>query len=280
MNKGIWILSLLAAAQLAAAAPEPLITRAGDPGQAYEFRLGIESFQNVELDEVDGFDGWTATAEAAMPLGRDFRLRMVYPFRTDGDAVIKDDQPAFPGQDVHIEGNGGVYDFFTIGLEWQLRRQAEDGYALSWYLNGGVKADRLDTDKYNPWEKNYDVFNHTGEVISTGVRYDRPWGPGHLFANLGLRVYVNADDIYPGGNKNTIPALDLDAAMVFSPWGQLHPALELIYFGDLSDLNQFSLVPELLLPLGRHLELKAGVPVGLGGTGSEIGGRAQVVVRF
>ncbi len=260
--------------------PEPMRTTYAEIGTRAEAKLGIESFSDVELDEVDNFDGWTASAEASIPFAERFRLRLVYPFKTDGDARIKKDQPAFPGEKVDIEGYGGVYDFFTLSFEHQLFFAPDRGYNFSYYLGGGTKADRLDTTKYNPWEKSFDIINHTGNVFHAGIKYDREQSFGRVLANLGLRYYWQADDIYPGGNKGTFGAADLKAAVVFSPWKMIYPVLEATYFGDFSDLNQFSILPELLWPIGKHLELKAGANIGLGGTGSQFGGQAQMVVYF
>lgn len=264
----------------AGGAHEPMYTSFAGTGSRIEGKLGIESFSDVELDEVDSFDGWTATAEVSMPFADRFRLRLVYPFKTDGDATIKDDQPAFPGEDVDIEGNGGVYDFLTLTFEHQLFFASDRGYNLAYYLGGGTKADRLDTTKYDPWDKTYDVFNHTGNIFQGGVKFDRQHSFGRVVANLGLRYYWSSDDIYPGGNKDSFAAADFRAAVVFAPWKMIYPVIEVTYFGDFSDLNQLTLIPELLFSMGKHVELKAGASVGLGGTGNQLGGQAQMVVYF
>ena len=255
-------------------------TTYAETGSGFQAKVGIESFSDVELDEVDNFDGWTATAEASMAFADRFRLRLTYPFKTDGDATIKNDQPAFRGEKVDIEGYGGVYDFLTLTFEHQLFFAAERGYNLAYYIGGGTKADRLDTTKYNPWEKTFDVFNHTGNVFQGGVKFDREQSFGRLLANIGLRFYWDSDDIYAGGNKDSFAAADLKAAVVFSPWKMIYPVIEATYLGDFSDLNQFAILPELLWPIGKHLQLKAGATVGLGGTGNQFGGQAQMVVFF
>jgi len=112
------------------------------------------------------------------------------------------------------------------------------------------------------------------------VKFDREHSFGRVLANIGLRYYWNSDDIYAGGNKDSWPALDLRTAVVFSPWKMIYPVIELTYFGDFTDLNQFTLIPQLLLSVGDHLEFKAGAQVGLGGTGNQFGGQAQLVVFF
>jgi hypothetical protein len=264
----------------AGGAHEPMYTTSAETGSRIEGRLGVERFSDVELDEVDSFDGWGATAEASMPFGGRFRLRLVYPFKTDGDATIKDDQPASAGENVDIEGNGGVYEFLTLTLEHQLFFAADRGYNLAYYVGGGTKADRLETTKYDPWDKTYDVFNHTGNLFHGGLRFDRQHSFGRVVANIGMRYYWSSDDIYPGGNKDSFAAADFRAAVVFAPWKMIYPVLEVTYFGDFSDLNQLTFIPELIFSMGEHAELKAGASVGLGGTGNQLGGQAQVVVYF
>lgn len=258
--------------------PEPIKTLSPDTGSDVELKLSYESFQGLELDEADNFDGWTTTAEVSMPFMDRFRLRLTYPFRTEGDADIKKDQPVMPGESIDVDGNGGVFDFFTLQFEHQLKRLEEDGYGLSYYVGGGAVPSRLDTTKPRP-NGGFDAFNHTGTVILGGVRLDRQHGFGHGILNLGLRYYASSDDLSPGSNDSFTVA-DLKGALVLNPWGPVHPVVELTYLGDFSEVNQFSLIPELVFPLGRNVDLKAGATIGLGGNGSEFGAQAQAVVKF
>ncbi len=274
----LWL--VLFVARVSAQAPEPLLTLRAATDDRVTMRLGYESFHDMELDEVDRFDGWTAAAELSVPFMERFRLRLAWPFRTEGDAVIKPGQGYPPDTEIDIEGSGGVYDFATLTFEHQLVFAADRGFDLGYYLGLGTKADRLDTTKYNPDDGRNDPFNHTGNLMHLGVRFDRMHGFGEVLGNAGVRYYWNSDDIYPGGNKDSFLALDLRGAVVFHPWGSVYPAVELAYLGDLSDFNQFTLVPELLWPVAEPLHLKLGVVVGLGGTGSQYGGRAELAVRF
>ncbi|HHH13077.1 MAG TPA: hypothetical protein ENJ98_02475 [Thiolapillus brandeum] len=260
--------------------PEPMRTSQAAVGSGAEVRLWYEAFNGVELDEAEEFDGWSATAEASVSFGERYRLRLTYPFKTDGDAIIKEGQGYPPDTDITIEGNGGVYDFLTFTFEHQLFFAADRGYNLGYYLGGGTKADRLDTTKYNPEDGRYDFFNHTGSVFHGGVKFDRVHGFGRVLANAGIRYYWSSDDIYPGGNKDSFLAVDLRGAVVFQPWGAVHPAVELTYLGDFSDFNQLTLLPELLWSVGDHVDLKAGATIGLGGTGSQYGGQAEIAVHF
>jgi len=258
---------------------QPIKTEPAQIQDRVMFSTSWESFQGVELDEVEDFDGWTAAAELVVPFMDKFQLRFNMPLRTEGDAVVKSDHWLRPGLEIDVEGNGGVFDFITLAFEHQLYREQEKGYNLSYYVGGGAVGYPLDTTLYRRGHGT-DSINHNGTVFMGGVKADAErWG-GRLLGNAGLRAYGRSDDLSPGGNDQ-LYVLDLKTAMIFAPWGQyVHPVLELTYLGDFSDMNQITLLPEVLIPVNPHLELKAGVAIGLGGNGSEFGGQAEVSVRF
>jgi hypothetical protein len=279
MNMALAGLFLVTGASIAGnRTPEPIKTLSPETGSDVELKLSYESFQGMELDESENFDGWTTMAEVSMPFMDRFRLRLTYPFRTEGDADVKDDQPIMPGESIDIEGNGGVFDFLTLQFEHQLKSVEQDGYGFSYYIGGGAVPSRLDTTKQRP-NGGFDAFNHTGTVILGGVRMDRQHGFGHGILNLGLRYYGASDDLAPG-NNDAFAVADLKGAIMFNPWGPVHPVVELIYLGDFSDMNQLSVIPGLVFPLGRNVDLKAGATIGLAGNGSEFGAQAQAVVKF
>jgi len=60
---------------------------------------------------------------------------------------------------------------------------------------------------------------------------------------------------------------------IHTQYAEIGEQMELTYLGDFSDFNQFSVIPELLLPY-KMLDLKAGVEVGLGRNGNELGSTA------
>jgi hypothetical protein len=258
--------------------PEPILALSPEIGDDIEIRFSYESFSGVELDEVENFDGWTAMAEASMPLMDNFRLRISYPFKTEGDATVKKDHSAMPGQNIDIDGSGGVYDYLTFTFEHQLSKLEEAGYGLGYYIGGGSVPAPLDTTLARPGT-GFDAINHNGTVFFAGVKMDRQHGFGHGIANLGLRYYGASDDLNPDANDQFVVA-DLKVAMLFNPWGSITPVVELTYLGDFSGMNHFTLHPELVLSIGNSVDLKAGAEIGLGGNGNEFGGRAQAVFKF
>ena len=258
---------------------EPLRTQYADISDKMELKLGWQSFKGMEVDEVEDLEGWTAMAEFSIPFGDRFRLRFNYLFKTNAEATVKDDQPMQQGEKVDVEGNGGVYDFAILTFEHQLSFAEDKGYNLSYYVSGGRVPGHLETTKRDlKIADEFDPMNHTGIVFSGGVKFDRQHSFGQLLANLGLRYYTDSDDLHPNGD-DTFPAPDAKLAVVFSPWGALHPAVEVTYLGDFSDLNQFSVLPELLYTY-KSLDMKAGAEIGMGGTGNELGAVLQAGIHF
>lgn len=258
--------------------PEPIRTLSPESGSDIEFKFSYDAFTGVELDEVEDFDGWSATAEISVPFMDKFRLRLSYPFRTEGDAVVREDHWRAPGEDIDLDGNGGVFDFMTLVFEHQLRSASDSAFGLSYYLGGGAVPDPLHTTLTGP-NGGTDSINHHGTVFLVGARLDRYHSFGHGMVNLGLRYYESSDDINASGNDQFVAA-DFKLAMVFNPWGSIYPVLELTYLGDFTDMNQFTLYPELVFSIGKHVDLKAGAAIGLGGNGNEFGGQAQLGIKF
>jgi hypothetical protein len=125
-----------------------------------------------------------------------------------------------------------------------------------------------------------DKYSHQGWNLGGGLRAGAPWEWGQWHANAGLLFYARSDDLNPGGD-DAFGVADLRFANVFQPWVEgLHPALELTYFGDFSNINQPELIPELLFRPSELLEFKAGAIIGLGGNGNELGGKAQLDLHF
>lgn len=253
-----------------------------DPAQIQDkimLSISWESFQDMELDEVENFDGWTVAAELVLPFMDNFQLRFNMPLRTEGDATVKSDHWIVPGMDIDVDGNGGVFDFITLAFEHQLFHEQDRGYNLSYYLGAGAVGYPLDTTLPRP-RTGTDSINHNGSVWMGGVKADgERWG-ARLLGNAGVRGYSRSDDLNPGGSDQFY-VLDLKGAVILSPWGRyVNPVVEFTYLGNFSDVNQITLLPEVLIPVNQHLELKAGVAIGLGGNGSEIGAQAEASIRF
>ncbi|MBT8045213.1 MAG: hypothetical protein KJO79_09710, partial [Verrucomicrobiae bacterium] len=60
----------------------------------------------------------------------------------------------------------------------------------------------------------------------------------------------------------------------------IYPAIEVVYQGDVSDYNSLQVVPQVMIPIGSHVDISAGVSIGLLDDGPSTEARAQLNVRF
>jgi len=269
---------LLAAGSPAARAGDyqllPIDTRPAQTLSGITLNGSFRYFTDVTLDEADNFDGWTADLDLTIPFMERFQFRVFLPLYTKGDAKLrKDNVFQSKGDSLDIDGAGGVWDFPSVEFEHQLMFERDRGFNLAYYVGGGRVIKPLDTDLING-----DKYNHRGSVGLGGIKADgRVWNDqAKLIGNFGFRYYWDTDDLHPAGSS-AFGAADLKAAAVFQPWGtRVYPVLELAYLGDFSDLNIATLQPEIIVPLSENLELKAAVPIGLGGDGNQLGFTAQL----
>jgi len=279
LASSVVLLLASASAQANDYALEPIKTESAKIQDAITLSFSWETFEGMELDEVEDFNGWTMASELVWPFLDKFQIRFKLPLRTDGDAQVKPDNWIVPGMPIDVEGNGGVYDFITAQFEHQLMFEAQHDYNLSYYLGGGAVGYPLDTNLPRPGSGT-DAINHNGTVFLLGVKADTQRDDMHWLGNAGFRWYEGSDDLNPSNNDQFL-ALDLKAAVVFAPWGNhVYPVIEATYLGDFSDLNQIAIIPELLFPINSHVELKAGASIGLGGSGSEYGAQTEISIRF
>lgn len=200
---------------------EPIHTHFAKTQTQVSFDLKASSFSDVELDEADNFDGYTAAFELAVPFDVNKQFRLSVPFYTKGDADLK---PG--GQPIDIDGYGGVFDYSTLQFEYQARDAAEAGFNLAYTVGGGMRTAVLDTGTG-------DYYNHTGKIFLLGLNMDKSIydDQAQLLLNAGIRYYFDADDLHPRGPDEWVWA-DIKGAVVFKPWGQyVRPVLELAYLG-------------------------------------------------
>lgn len=256
----------------------PMKTRPAQTLDGITLDAGIQSFSDVTLQEADNFDGWSTDLDLRIPFMDRFQLRLYLPVYTKGDATLqKDTLWEKRGDPIHIHGSTGIYDFASIEFEHQLMFEDRSGLNLGYFAGVGSSLKPLVTNLTNG-----DKFNHRGRVALLGLKADsKAWdGRVRLLGNLGFRYYWESDDLNPAGD-DTFGAADLKGAAVFQPWGgKLYPVLELTYLGDFGNFNVISLHPELIYPITDQVQLKAAVPIGLGGDGSQIGVSGQLGWTF
>tara|TARA_B110000285_G_scaffold212346_1_gene255807 strand:- start:478 stop:1347 length:870 start_codon:yes stop_codon:yes gene_type:complete len=260
---------------------QPISTRYAQTQDAISIEVGASSFSDIELEEADGFDGWTAGAEIVVPLkavSEHMQVRLLIPFYTDGDATITD--PALPdvGESIDIDGNGGLYDFAIAQFEHQLYNLKDDDFNAAYYVGWGKVIESLDTTTSDK-----DLYNHSGKVTVAGIKYDRPVSifnnESQLLLNVGVRHYYDTDDLHPD-DEDSFTWADLRAAVVFQNIGDyIVPVLELTFLGD-SDYSDLQLQPQVIIPFNDNVSIKLGGYVGLLSDGSDAGGAASLAIGF
>lgn len=260
---------------------QPINTRFAQTQSKISVELSAGYFTDLELEEADGFDGWTAALEIVVPLkiiSERMQLRLSVPFYTDGDATITD--PALPdvGDDIDIDGDGGVYDFVTLEFEHQLFTQERFGFNAAYTIGFGEVRESLDTTTSDK-----DLYNHEGKVTLGGIKFDRPVtifdNKSQLLINAGFRYYYETDDLHPDDRDDWTWA-DLKGAIVFEQWGYVVPVVELTYLGDFGHYNEILLHPEVIVPFNDHVSIKIGGIISLSADGNQGGAAASLSVGF
>ncbi len=249
---------------------QPISTRSAQTQIDISAELTAHSFNDVELGEADGFDGYSAAFELTAPFATDKQIRFSVPFYTKGDAYWKED-----GRPIDIDGYGGVFDYATLQFEQQTHFAEESGFNLAYAVGGGMRTAVLDTTVN-------DYYNHTGKIFLLGIKMDKDIHEGEtqLLLNAGLRYYFDADDLHPR-DIDVWAWADIKGAVVFKPWGQyVRPALELTYLGGFNDHNAVTLMPELIIQLAENASLKVGGILGLTSDGNQRGVTSQLSVSF
>lgn len=260
---------------------QPISTRYAQTQDAISIEVGASTFSDIELEEADGFDGWSAGAEVVVPLkvvSERMQVRLLIPFYTDGDATITDPELPDVGEDIDIDGNGGLYDFAIAQFEHQLFTLKDDDFNAAYYAGWGKVIESLDTTTSDK-----DLYNHSGKVTVGGIKYDHPvsllGSESQLLLNAGFRYYYETDDLHPDDEDDFIWA-DLRGAIVFESIGELIvPVLELSFLGD-SDYSDLQLQPQVIIPFNDNVSVKLGGYVGLLSDGSDGGGTAILAIGF
>jgi hypothetical protein len=265
----------LAMAAAAACADEtnadPIFVRPASTVKSMSVIANAKYFEHVKLEEADRFDGYGIDFEVAVPLNPTMQLRFVLPAYTRGKARLL--SPA-TYQRIDIKGTGGTFDYPGIVFDNQIRQETEVGYNAAWFVGFGMVL--------KPWgvldTTHGDKYNHQGKLLHLGVKADGALseGNGRWLANAGLRRYA-CDDLNPAETGDNFTHWELMGALLFNHRSDRYiPAVELAYTGDLHRYNALHVVPELILPFDKRLDLKIGIPVSLTGDGERWGLRLQL----
>ena len=255
---------------------QPLFSRYAQTTKKWTMRGSYRSFTDMELQEVDGFDGTSYDFELTAPLSERWQMRLYYPIHTEGDA-----QEIGSGDAVDIEGDGGMLDFPSLIVDYQFKQASSAGeYNLAAYLGFGTALDFLESE--NKSTGSIDRINHRGANVLFGIKADKQLNHCWTFiGNLGGRYYWESDDIHPNDGSDVFFLMDASVAFVYAPqdaWA--YPMIELVYQGSFTDYNSLQVVPQVVIPVGEHLDINAGVSLGVLDDGPSTDARVQMTLRF
>lgn len=256
---------------------QPLFSRHAQTVKSLTLRAGYRSFNDVELQEADNVDGTIQDFELIMPLSDCLQLRLYYPYNTDADGRTT----GAVERELGIDGNGGLLDFPSLILDYQYKKATSPGdYNLAAYVGVGNVRQFLEAKEKSTGY--VDRYNHRGSVFLFGFKADKQLNNCWTFVgNIGGRYYWESDDIHPNGGSDMFFLLEASAAFIYAPqdaW--IYPAVEVLYQGSVSDYNSVQVVPQVIIPFGDHVDLNAGVSVGLLDDGPSTEARVQLNLRF
>ena len=264
---------------------QPIITRHARTSEKITLSTTIRGSRDVELQEAENLDSWGVDAELVFPFLKRFQLRLNVPLYTNGHArLLSTPVTGNTGrvtvqkvENIRMHGKGGVFDFPSLQLEGQFLTQEQHGLNMSATIGIAKMLDWLKTNSVGR-------YNHAGEYYIGQLRADREMNDWlTLVGHLGVRHYYISDDLNPAGQSDGDVFTHYEAFMagVFDPWkANIFPVLEIAFTGDLHKYNSVLVVPEVIWAVNTHLELKAGVTLGLPDDGERIGFRVQGVLRF
>lgn len=254
---------------------QPLFSRYARTATSWTLRGGYRSFSDVELQEVDEFDGSSYDVELTVPLNDRFQLRLYYPLSIEGDArTIDGNEP------VSIDGNGNTLDFPSLVLDYQFRKASSPGeYNMAAYIGFGHVLNHIDSETR---QGHVDRINHRGSALYLGFKADKLINNCWTFiGNAGLRYYWDSDDIHPNGGSDMFVLIEASAAWIYTPQNAwIYPGVEVLYQTTVTDYNSLQVVPQVILPIGSHIDVTAGVSVGLLNDGPSTETRIGLIARF
>ena len=266
-------------ATVSALPPEPLVSRYAQTQKAVTLDLGARYFNELELQEVEDFDGFSTDLELVVPLSERFQLWFLLPFYTDGDGTQIED-----GRSIDIEGYGGTWDFPSIAVEYQFLDESE-----GWRPNMAVTLGMgyvLDDLEVRADGERVDQYNHRGTKYILGLKMDKAVLEDSLVVvgNLDLQYYPDSDDLNPGGDDE-FTAINVSAGFILNDINpSWFPALELIsrttIGADNDTYSEFSVMPQVLFSGGQSWDFKFGAPFGLSGGSESYGARVEVSYQF
>ena len=265
---------------------QPIFTRYARTSTDWTLKVGYRSFTDMHLQEARDFDATVMDVELTIPFTDRLQVRIYYPFRTEGDAYHFEDGGAF----VDVEGNGGVEDWPSIFFDYQFKKSSGPGDSnMTAYFGFNHSLRPLDvtvntTDSNVTKGDHFERYNHRGTGLEFGVRMDKQLNNCWSFVgNAGLKYIWESDDINPSTGSDAFWHLELGAGIFYAPsnaW--IIPGVELLFETQLTPetYTALTIVPEVIVPLGDHVDLSAGIGIGILDDGPATDARISLTARF
>ena len=93
---------------------EPIFARYARIYHAPTLDLKVEYFRDKPMEELDDFNGYTATLDFTYPINDVSQIELLLPLYTDGKGDYNKPGNPFDGRSLDVEGNGGVRDFASL----------------------------------------------------------------------------------------------------------------------------------------------------------------------
>ncbi len=229
---------------------EPIYTKSARVYSSLVFDAYVEYYRGRMFEEIEDVDATELRVDLSFPIFNRAQLRLSLPFYTSGEGVQVEN-----GEKTDLDGNGGTFNFASIGFEYQFLDASQSSMDLLGYVSIAQRTNRLETS-------HGDYMNHRGKNAKLGARLDTDINPSLRFmTDVGFQYYFDSDDLNPSRNGDSFGNLVASAAIIKHN-RNLKPVLELTYRGDFSDYNNLAIVPELIYSFSSA-DLKLGVPVGI-----------------
>jgi hypothetical protein len=259
---------------------EPLSTRFARTYSAPTLDIKIEYFSDKPMEELDDFEGFTATLDFTYPLNEVSQIQILLPFYTNGDGDYKKPGDPNDGLSVDVEGYGGVRDFPSIIYERQVPwLEQKLGFNLAWLAGIGHRLDTIDAEDGSEL---IDKFNHKGDNYHLGLKADADVSDGTitLLGNLHYVFFRDTDDINLTGDDIDFEVLYTKGAIMLNHYNRITPVLEILVEHDFEDFTAVSLSPTVIYSLFDEAEIKLGAPFSVTSDGQDYAVEMEVSYRF
>ena len=259
---------------------EPIFARYARIYQAPTLDLKVEYFRDKPMEELDDFNGYTATLDFTYPINDMSQIELLLPLYTNGKGDYNKPGEPFDGRSLDVEGNGGVRDFASLIYERRMPWLEDKlGVNIAWMAGGGRRLDTLDAERNGEL---VDKFNHVGHNFQAGLKMDADISDGEmtLFGNLRYVMFRETDDINLTGDDVDFEVLYATGAIMFNNYGRLTPVLEALLEHDFEDFTAFSLSPEIIYTMSDGLDIKFGTPFSITSDGQDYAAVLELTYRF